>query len=184
MRNYSLLSKEKQYVLFNVLRSVRDVAGCTAELGVYLGGTSRLIAEGLPVRTHVCIDTFQGIPNAKAGLDIYKNGTFAARFEDVQNYLSDLSNIVYIIGTFPQSVFYLDARFAFVHVDGDTHQTTKDALGYFFDRLSCGGIMLMDDWHFANTPGVDQAINEWLKDHEDVAVEQVGCNQLLICHRR
>src|SRR5690606_15518579 len=45
-------------------------------------------------------------------------------------------------------------NYAFVHLDADYYQSTKDAISYFRSRMALGGIILLDDYGWPKTPGV------------------------------
>lgn len=52
-------------------------------------------------------------------------------------------------------------RFACVHIDADTYESTLAAIDWFWPRMVSGGIMVFDDaMDFPNCPGVTRAIKE------------------------
>jgi predicted O-methyltransferase YrrM len=160
----SLLEPEKLDLLAYILRSVRHIEGDLAEFGVYRGGSARLIARAFPARLLYLFDTFAGMP-FQGDLDGFAVGAFAdTSLNAVHDFLADCGNVIYVPGTFPLEVMP-QIKLAFVHVDADQYQSTKDAIHVFWPMLSCGGIMLFDDYHDNGDPlnkclGVPQAIRE------------------------
>jgi O-methyltransferase len=69
-----------------------------------------------------------------------------------------------------------DRRFAFVHIDVDLEQPTRDSIEFFYPRLNPGGILLCDDYGFAACPGATRAIDEFLahKPEKIVALASGG----------
>jgi O-methyltransferase len=55
-------------------------------------------------------------------------------------------------------------QFQFVHIDVDLHRPTYDSLEFFFPRLIKGGIIVCDDYNFADFPGAKTAWDEYFKD--------------------
>lgn len=176
----TLLWTEKQNYLAQCLKHTTHLQGITAEIGVYLGGTSAYIARNNMGKAHLAADTYgNGIANARADKDQHKNGEFAVNRSEVLNYLRVLTNVIPIIGIFPNSFNTIEATYSFVHVDLDTYQGTKDSLQYFWERMSKGACLLYDDWQWGNCQGVTEALTEWLDIHKNVAWSE-GSNQLAL----
>ena len=181
--NNTIINHDKLLLIKQCLENVRqqNVPGYTAELGVYRGGTSKMIALEMPDRTHYAFDTFAGLKNATPEHDKHKNDDFSdVDFSAVAALLSD-PNIVIKAGYFPETVADMaDATFSFVHIDADTYQSTHDALIYFYPRLSPGGFIVIDDYDWQHCPGVDEAVHEFLKDKPE-KLEHMVANQAVIC---
>jgi Macrocin-O-methyltransferase (TylF) len=77
--------------------------------------------------------------------------------------------------------FLADHRFALVHIDVDLYEPTRAALEFFHPRLSPGAVMICDDYGFASCPGARKAVDEYLADKADVAIE-LPSGQALIFH--
>lgn len=74
-----------------------------AEVGVYRGGTARLISEVKEDRFLYLFDTFEEIPQ-KNKIDRHGLGDFGnTSFEDVKLYLKNRTNISITRGVFPES---------------------------------------------------------------------------------
>ena len=167
----SLLSDDRLACIRRMTSQVRNILGSTAELGVYMGGVSRMIAEALPHKRHYCFDTFAGITNVSES-DVLENGNFNdLNVEETLAYLSACSNIIIKQGYFPDTTVDISDAFCLVHIDGDTYQTTKDALEWFYPRMSPGGVMIFDDWLWPYCPGVEKSLKEFLVDKLEQIVE-------------
>ena len=65
-----------------------------------------------------------------------------------------------------------DRRFAFVHVDVDLEQPTRDSLAFFYPRLVPGGVLLCDDYGFVTCPGARRAFDEYIADKPEPLPER------------
>jgi O-methyltransferase len=173
----SRLTHGRRSALNACLAFVR-VPGATAELGVWCGAASRHIAQRFPDRTHYAIDTFDGIPNGCAKYnDENQFGLHKEMYPGTIDRLN-LPNVKILKGYFPKEVSPPDEeRFAFVHLDGDSGESTHDGLAYFLPRMNKGGLLLLDDYGFYKTPGVKMACDEF--GLKPVMLEL--CQGLVIC---
>jgi O-methyltransferase len=143
----------------------------TAEVGVYKGGTSYFVAslaEKLDMQIrHRCFDTFEG----HAAEDINKTieiGHKPANFNDtsfdsVTEYLKRFANIEIHKGRIQDTARAIqDTPMHFVHLDMDIYEPTIFALKFFNDRMTKGGVILLDDYGFATCPGIERAVNEFM----------------------
>lgn len=156
------------YMLFQFARACRHVAGDAAEVGVYRGGTARLLArvfEGSGKRLHL-FDTFGGMPDVDPAEDWHQRGDFNdTSLPAVQQYLSDCGNVSFHCGLFPNTAAGLEnSRFSFVHVDVDIHRSVLDACRFFYPRLEPGGSLLFDDYGFVSCPGARAAVDDYFAD--------------------
>jgi hypothetical protein len=162
------LAADRSLIWHDRLASIRDqvlatnhLAGDVAELGVYLGGTAKIIGHYAAGAALHLFDTFAGLPaddQAEGGHHV--QGEFRGDLDDVQRFLDD-PNAVFHAGEFPATAPPGEGlRFRFVHVDADTYQSTKAALEYFSPRIVPGGVMLFDDFGWWACPGVGKAIHE------------------------
>ena len=153
----SLLDNMKLAAMRALAASVAQLPGSTAEVGVYRGGTTRLIASVLSPKRHWGFDTWAGIPSTTA-IDGHRVGDFAdVAFADVSAWLADCPNVVLVRGVFPDSARHIEDEFCFVHLDADTYSKTLDSLCYFYPRMTPGGLIVFDDWEWPQCPGVKRA---------------------------
>ena len=160
-----LLSEVRCFILWQFVKVAARREGEAAEIGVYQGGTARLLSKTLSNtgKTLHLFDTFSGMPATDPSRDIVQEGDFRdTSLQTVREYLGDCENVEFHPGFFPDTGRVVEAkRFSFVHIDVDIYQSVKDCCEFFYPRMSPGGIMLMDDYGSRNCPGVRQAAEEF-----------------------
>ncbi len=162
----TLYETHRLRMLYQCCKQTRHLQGDVAELGVYNGGTTRLIAESLPHKKVFALDTFEGMPPLCARDDMEKQEFYDGRFnpqEDVIPYLSESPNIFPKAGTFPNTIDQeLENRtYAFLHFDGDLYYSCKAFLEFFWQRLEMYGKLFIDDYGRPGVPGVEPACREF-----------------------
>lgn len=166
------------YELVNLARfaqKARGLDGDVAELGVFKGGSAKLVASivGEQKKIHL-FDTFEGIPEVTAGKDTINVGDISHPFELTQAYLEEYKNISYYKGFFPDTAQELGktgVRFSLVNLDADTYATTLRGLEFFYPRMVRRGIICVHDYQSLSCPGVKQAVDEFFADKDEVPVE-------------
>lgn len=142
----------------------RWLPGAFAEFGVYKGGSLEMLSDFNPDRKIYGIDGFEGLP-APGKQDTHVKGEFdvpASDYLKLMKIFNKRQNVTILKGYSPEILESLDSvQFAFVHVDVDLYQSVKDALDFFYPRLSPDGMMLFDDYGFPTTPGAKIAVDEW-----------------------
>jgi hypothetical protein len=141
-----------------------------AELGVYEGGSAKVLASMVPEKTLHLFDTFRGTPESDEAGGHHGEGAFAADAEEVRVYLQGYK-VTFNVGRFPETTGNLPraARFSCVHLDADTYQSTAEGIRYFWPRLVPGGLLVLDDYRWPHCPGVEKAVKELLPE---VSVEE------------
>lgn len=166
-RSITLIREDRLRSIYDALCAVQGngVPGAVAELGVYQGGSAHLIAGAAPERIVLLYDTFEGLPPVEPGVPVTEHHTaseFSAPLSEVWENLSCHRNLIYRPGFFPQSAeTEKGVTFSFAHIDGDLYQTTRDALAFFWPRLSPGGCLVLDDYEWPDCPGVAYALREY-----------------------
>lgn len=152
-------------MLYSFAKAQRRIPGVMAEVGIYQGGTAKLICEAKgEVPLHL-FDTFAGLPEpSEQDKGLFKKGMFSEQLAAVQQYLGEYKNISFYPGVFPETGKAIaDKTFSFVFLDVDLYQSTKDCLDFFYPRMSKGGVLLSHDYQY---PGVRQAFEDaGLSDH-------------------
>ena len=166
------------YHVYSIAKSQSKLDGDMAEVGVYQGGSAKLIAEVKNEKELYLFDTFEGLPKVSKkdthfGASYCKTGEFSnTSLENVENYLSNYKNIYCYKGKFPETSEPIKTKkFSFVHLDVDLFQSTIDCLEFFYPRMINGGIILTHDYH---TDGVKQAFNEFCKDKKIPQIQLLG----------
>jgi O-methyltransferase len=163
-----------------LLRSVivRGVSGDFVELGVYRGGTARLIHRYAPERVLHLFDTFSGFDPHDVAHEARATGlqTSASTFTDtsaegVLRYVGGPAGRVRAYpGRFPDSwSSELDrTSFAFVHLDADLYAPTLAGLELFYPRTSPGGVIVVHDYNA--WPGARSAVDGFFSDKPEVPI--------------
>lgn len=172
------VSPDRCYILYRLSKDLIEICGDVAEVGVWKGGISRLLARTSPQKQVHAFDTFEGIPYADPKIDKHKKGNGCCSYTTVNEYLKDCSNIIIHKGVFPASTEDVQEReFSLVHVDTDVYQSTYDCIEFFVSRMVVGGIMVFDDYQTLACPGVEKALNELLKNQ---VIKSAPCQGLVV----
>jgi O-methyltransferase len=159
----STLGEPKSRNLYLELLESKDIPGNIAEIGVYKGQTAKMMNLVLPNKVLHLYDTFKGI--VETDMDSHhRNGDFSASFDMVSKFVG-YSNVKYHEGMFPDTFKEYGETFSLVHSDTDTYFGTKASLELIVPRLSLGGKLIVDDYKWVPTPGVEKAIVEFLEEN-------------------
>ncbi len=166
---------EDFFNVYQLTLKTRKLPGAIVELGVFRGGSAKLIALLKGDKELHLFDTFAGMPAVRSDLDRHQAGDFAdTSLEAVQTYLSDFQNIFFYKGFFPDSARPLADRplqFCFVHLDADIYESTKAGLEFFYPRTVKGGMILSHDYRSLLCPGVKRAYDEFFAGKPESVVE-------------
>lgn len=185
-KNHMTQLKCEAWQLYMATKNTLKVSGDIAEVGVYKGGTAKLISFAQGNRHLHLFDTFEGMPpptkeDASSVNKWQQNigDTTVGTLEEVQAFLFDLPKVSYYKGIFPETGEPVkDKKFSLVHLDVDFYKGTKDSLAFFYPRMSQGGIIISHDYNqFA---GVRQAFNEFFMDKPEPLVELSGSQVLIV----
>ncbi len=167
-------SIDRKFALAELWKLCEHVPGDTAECGVFHGASSYLICRATrgSGRTHHVFDSFEGL-SGSGGEDgsYWQKGDLAVSLEEVRANLGEFDFVQYHKGWIPERFEDVaDRRFAFVHVDVDLYEPTRDSLEFFFPRLSPGGVLVCDDYGFLSCPGARRALDEYFAERPESVV--------------
>lgn len=183
------LNTHRRWNLAQLMRLVDGIPGDTAECGVFHGAGSFLMASvnlrSAQVRCHLLFDSFEGLsaPGAADGYH-WAAGDLSVSRSLVERNLLGVPGIEIHEGWIPDAFSGCEQRrFAFVHIDVDLHDPTRDSLAFFYPRMSRGGVILCDDYGLDTCPGATRAVDEFFADKPEAAVSlstgscfiMVGC---------
>jgi O-methyltransferase len=127
--------------------------GDFVECGVYRGFSSAVIIDYLKFqdleRRFYLYDTFSGIPEA------YREGSSAPEggyeeeglHEKVRGRFAAYPNVQVVQGVVPDCFDQIcPERIAYLHLDLNSHQAELGALEVMFDRVTPGGMIVLDDY--------------------------------------
>lgn len=165
------LSRERAYVLLEALKATHKVSGNIAELGVYKGSTAYIIADYLSKngdgKKFLLFDTFSGTPKSDYPEDVDRAGLYNdVDINEVRQFLKAFEEIlVFRPGFIPDSLTGLEEeRFCFLHLHLNLYSSTKDALEGLYAKITCGGIVLVEDYGLITCAGVKKATDEFFAD--------------------
>lgn len=174
---HNYFSEERKYALKEFARSLRNVDGCVAECGAYVGVSSWFIANELPDVNFYLFDSFEGLSQPDTvdgvgdGIQEWKKGDLKTSEEILKGNLTGFRNIHILKGWIPDRFEDVSQRnFRLVHIDVDLYQPTLDSLVFFYPRLNPGGVIIMDDYGFENCPGAYKAAEEFMKDKPETII--------------
>lgn len=175
----SLLRNEERYNVYSLTERTHKIAGDIAEVGVYMGGSAKMILQAESEKVVWLFDTFTGLPaTSNRDMPNFYQGRFAWRADSVEDYLAEFDNFRIMEGFFPDTGKEIEnKRFSFVHFDVDLYQSTLDCFRFFYPRMTPGGVMLSHD--YIKAKGVREAIDEFFSDKPEAVLETFG-NQALI----
>jgi hypothetical protein len=168
-------------IVFYLLDRTLDIPGAIAECGVFRGSSLAAIALFLRQRGVAKqifgLDSFQGFDES-IQKDLQIGGPEGSQkrihgfsqtslfYVDAKMRRLGLKNAVHLIpGYFSETLSKLpDVRFSFVHLDCDIYDSYRQALEYFYGRMSPGGIILLDEYNDPPWPGCNLAVDEFLAD--------------------
>jgi O-methyltransferase len=167
----SLIRPSNLDVLAEYARSAPH--GAFVEVGVYRGGSARVLYQ-IAVeqwRSLWLFDTFTGHPTPSAeDSPKHPEGRYAD-CADPAALQQEMPNARIIVGKFPTGpMSYPNGMklwpVAFVHVDVDLYESTRDVILAFQHELAPGGLFLFDDYGVPDCPGATKAVDELLPDRQ------------------
>ncbi len=167
---YTLVDRARCYMLYQMARQAAPTTGEVAEVGVYKGGTARLLALSLPHKTVHLFDTFAGMPATNINVDKHLAGEFSdTSLGAVQERLRDCCNVRFHPGLFPATSGPIEqVKFSLVHVDADIYESVRACCEFFYSRLEKDAVMLFDDYGFPTCPGARKAVDQFFSDKPEV----------------
>lgn len=165
----SLISHDRLDVLRICADMVKHLPGNAIEVGVYQGGSLKVIAQAMPHKTVYGYDTFEGLPVEKSSdKEVHKPGEFSdTSLESVTSNLGNcgVRNFKLRKGLFPDCLGENEGPnlLCFAHLDVDFEQATRECLEWVASRLCSGGIIVIDDYDWQNCPMVKPVVDEFVK---------------------
>ena len=184
---YGLKTKDRCLDHWNQVEAVKNIKGNFIEVGVWRGGSASLIASqmknlGLTDTLFLC-DTWSGVPKSKIdSSDLYcGNEHHDATIQQVTRLFFDLKlddlNIEILEGIFPDETSKLipeNTKFKYVSLDTDIYESTHECFNFLWPNIVSGGIVIIDDYLWPNTPGITKFVNE-LARKKEFKFEEIDC---------
>lgn len=187
VRPFTMTDMNKLHALVMAVRYVvrYNVPGDIVECGVWRGGSMHAVARTLTAagdqsRDLYLYDTFEGMPppteddvrwDGQRAADMLENQDrdsyvwAIASLEDVQTGFRDVpypaERIHYVQGKVEETIpDQLPEQISVLRLDTDWYESTAHELKHMYDRLSPGGVLMLDDYgHWA---GAKKATDEFI----------------------
>jgi len=180
VKNDSFVKQTLEELLnvYLLAQQTNKLQGDIAEVGVYRGGSAKLIAMNKGKRSLHLFDSFEGMKEVSKN-DLHKVADFAdTSLETVQKYLSEFNDVYFYKGWFPHTAGPIkDKQFSLVHVDADLYQSTLDSLIFFYPRMVKGAVFISHDYNSISCPGVIKAFTEFFTDKPELVIQIAGTSQ-------
>ena len=147
----------RAYIVCWAAAKGRSLEGDYVECGVNKGGYSRLVMHyidfaNLPEKKFYLVDTYNGIP--EEFLEEENRAILANRydecFDDVVRTFATFKNAVIVRGVVPQVLPEVKAKkVCYLSLDMNCAEPEIAAAEFFWDKLSSGAVMVLDDYGFS-----------------------------------
>lgn len=143
MQDAIIFSSLREILEFCVERASAE--GLILEFGVAGGGSINIIAEASAGRTVHGFDSFEGLPLDWAG-HVEKRGSFSQSGRPPRVRPNVRLHTGWFSETIPPFKQQHGESIAFLHVDCDLYQSTRDVLWHLSDRITRGTIIEFDEY--------------------------------------
>lgn len=166
IKSLTLLTKDRVYYLLALSAHGINMEGEFAECGVWRGGSALALAHQITTsgaqKTLYLFDRFE---DTESLLSPKTKSSEASRvsFGKVAEILSPFGFVRIIKGEIPSVLEKArSTTFSFVHIDLNEYTSTRDATGFFYERMNKGSVMLFDDYGFPTyAESVKKAVDEF-----------------------
>jgi O-methyltransferase len=177
LSDFTMIPREIYFANLALAESVQQVPGCVVECGVWRGGMSAGLARVLgPGRSYLLFDSFEGLPKAKSvdgdaalrwqsdttSPGYYDNCAAPPEFAQRAMTLSGATKFELIKGWFENTIptRRFDEPIALLRLDGDWYESTMTCLENLYDRVTEGGLIILDDYY--TWDGCSRALHDFL----------------------
>lgn len=191
---FSMISQARFRANIQCVETVlkEDVPGDIVEIGVWKGGSVMSMMFVCDYykqyRTIHLFDTFSGMtPASDIDTRVSDNIHFnrfiptadayfhcKASIEEVKENLNRIKypceKINFHVGDICKNTFIPDS-IAVLRLDTDFYESTRHELEQFYDVVSPGGFVIIDDYGYWN--GARKAVDEWLQHHPEVTLTPI-----------
>lgn len=180
-----LLGDLEAFEICQAVKRSEKIPGEIAEVGVFRGGSAKLIAETSSKKIHL-FDTFEGLPELTAEDDPeqFSKDDYSASLESVEEYMASYPHVSLYKGVFPATAGPVEtSKFSFVHLDVDLYEPTLESLRFFYPRMSRGGVIIGHDYRDIpqfHDSGVKKAFDEFFADKPEIVIELLDGSQCLV----
>lgn len=166
--------------LYIAVRATSKIVGDIAEVGVYRGGSAKVICSAKGDRHLHLFDSFSSLSRLD-GRDEVRTipGQYLSDITTVKSYLIGFPNVHFHEGTFPGTAGPVERlTFSLVHLDVGSFETTAECLKFFYPRTNRGGTIISHDYSYRSE--VKRAIDEFFSDKPEIVMGLPGYHGLTI----
>jgi O-methyltransferase len=176
-----LLDNEEKFSIYSSVKNICHLSGDIAEVGVYKGGSAKIICEVKGKKRLHLFDTFEGLPDITKNDKVKKGWFNDTNLSYVQKFLKKFPNVYFYQGRFPETAKPLQKRkFCFVNLDTDLYESTLDGLKFFWPRMVKGGRIISHDYNnVQDIEGIKKAFKEFFKNHNEKLIE-IADTQIMV----
>ncbi len=175
------MDDDEKFTIYSSLKYTNHLSGNVAEVGVYRGGSAKIICQMKGSKKLFLFDTFQGLPTISKKDPVEEGWLSDTSLEHVKEKLSSYKNVFFFKGRFPETTSdIMHEKFCFVHLDTDMFQSTLDSLEFFWPRMVKGGRIISHDFNAVDVGGVKEAFLEFFKDSKEKVIEIADTQVLVI----
>jgi len=195
---FTLLDRYRAFTIWTLVKQVAALPETALlEVGSWKGGSALLIigrlrALGSTARVYAC-DTYSrqcGMVKAGSRDPMYRNG---ARMNAHLPTIADVERGAAMLriptptildGIFPDETGaqLTDTRLCFCHIDVDVYESAKDAFAFAWPRLVSGGVVVFDDYGFADCGGVTDYVDEAPWGNSGTCVYSLSGQAIVVKH--
>lgn len=165
----------RSYVLAWAAKSVisRKIEGDFLECACYKGTSARIVCDYVDFknqdRKYYLYDLFEHDSSMEHHAMPEHGSTL---FDEVKNRFADFSNVVVTKGKVPEVLHKVaPQKISLMHIDLNNAPAEIGALDILFDRLSSGGILILDDYGWIGYKAQKLAEDPWLAKRGYEALE-------------
>jgi O-methyltransferase len=154
----------------------KDIEGDFVECGTNKGGFARAIVEYIdlasPRKDFYLLDTFEGIPEelltkeeSAAGKKEHFEKEYTPCYEEVIKTFAEFPFVKIVKGMVPDTLANVrSGKIAFLSIDMNSIVPEIVALNYFWNKMSPGGMIILDDYAYVTCDLQYDAHNKWAKE--------------------
>ncbi|MEO9004176.1 MAG: TylF/MycF/NovP-related O-methyltransferase [Ginsengibacter sp.] len=164
------------HVILWVAYQCASVEGDFVECGTNKGGFSKAIVDYVDFastnKNFYLLDTFEGLVDdllteneKKVGKKEHFQGVYSDCYDEVKVTFAAFPFVKIIKGIVPYTLIQVPCtKVAFLSIDMNSVKPEIDALNYFWDKMSKGGMIVLDDYAYVTCGLQYEAHNNWANE--------------------
>lgn len=188
LKNYDI--EWRIHVLFWASNLVKNLDGDFADCGVHTGIYARSIMNYIDFpktkKTYYLLDTFSGLDKEYSTKEELKRNYLMGYdkrgdiYEQVKKTFKKF-NVRLIKGPIPKTLSQVKSKtFCFVSIDMNCALPEYEALNFFWNKLTKGGIIILDDYGYANSTNEQKKIHDKFAEEKGIKILSLPTGQGLI----